>query len=216
MGESEPDYASAAAVAGLAGEVEQLRRRLEPVETLPDRVQQLADVVDGLADKVAHLSQRGQSTAVPSWLMAPADADTAGELLDELTSWMQQVFLRYADAAAVLPECWAWHPDVIEELLWLMHAWLNAYQGQAASISLVGDWHDRYRPGVVKRIKQTAGTCSLENHTPATEPPAVPLPEARDDIAEWWGSDRDNPPPEPTEPQLAATAPRRRQGGMRR
>src|SRR5699024_8946130 len=71
MGESEPDYASSAALAGLAGEVEQLRRRLEPVETLPARVQQLAAVVDGLADKVAHLSQRAQTTAVPSWLMAP-------------------------------------------------------------------------------------------------------------------------------------------------
>lgn len=216
MNEPEPDYASNAALAGLAGEVEQLRRRLEPVEQLPARVQQLADVVDGVADKVTSLADRSQATAVPSWLMAPADAEEARETLDELTVWLQQVFLRYTDAAAALPECWPWHPDVVEELLWLMHAWLKAYQGEAASISLAGDWHDRSRPGVVKRIKSSAGTCSLENHTPPAGPAQVPAMDAVEGIAEWWGADRDGPAPEPTEAQLAATAPRRRQGGARR
>ena len=45
-----------------------------------------------------------------------------------------------------------------------MHAWSAAYQGPQASVALVGDWHDRQRPGVVRRIRQSAGSCSIENH----------------------------------------------------
>lgn len=214
MSESNEDYASNTALAGLAGEVEQLRRRLEPVESLPGRVQQLAELVDTVTEKVATLSARRQATEVPSWLMAPADAGTTADMLDELATWLQQVLLRYSDAAAALPECWAWHPDVVEELLWLMHAWLAAYHGDSASITRVADWHDRYRPGVVRRIKHSAGTCSLENHTQPGGPPRVPLGEACDEIAAWWGEHRDQPAPTPTEAHFAA-APRQQKGTRR-
>jgi hypothetical protein len=209
-------YATAAAVAGLAGEVEGLRRRIDPLKALPDRVQQLAVLVDQLADQLAKFTAKTAPAAIPSWLMLPADPATAGDVLGELTAWMHAVFLRYADAAAVLPDCWLWHPDVVEELLWLMHAWLAAYQGRDASVALAGDWHDRYRPGVVRRIKATAATCSLENHTPSPVRVPVPLTEAVDAIAEWWSAERDGPAPEPTEEQFAAVAPRRRMGGARR
>ena len=70
------------------------------------------------------------------------------------------MFLRYPDGVAVLPECWLWHPDVVEELLWLMHAWRAAYEGRGASVQLAGDWHDRQRPGVVRRVRTAVGSCS--------------------------------------------------------
>ena len=38
--------------------------------------------------------------------------------LAELGEWLRVVYLRYPDAASGLPECWLWHPDVVEELLW--------------------------------------------------------------------------------------------------
>ncbi len=212
--EDEPTYATAAALAGVASEVESLRRRTGHLHELPGRVQQLADLLDELSGRVQQLTAQNPEPP-PSWLMLPADADFTRQVLDELTVWLHQVLLRYADVAAALPECWVWHPDVVEELLWLMHAWLNAYQGRKASVSLVGDWHDRQRPGVTKRIRHTVGSCSLENHTPATGPASVPSTEALDPIAEWWAERRDEPAPEPTAEQLAAT-PRRRTGGSRR
>ena len=203
-GLAQPQDPTAAAVAGLARELEGLRRTVDPLRALDDRVDHLARLVNQLADTLTALSTRPGSTPAPTWLLLPADAQLARRMLDELVTWLAAVYLRYPDAAAALPQCWCWHPDVIEELLWLMHAWLAAYQGPSASIALAGDWHDRLRPGVVRRVRQAAGSCSLENHI--TRPgwvrhtgdaPEVPGLTALPLIASWWGTRRDQTAPEP-------------------
>jgi hypothetical protein len=33
---------------------------------------------------------------------------------------LHTIFLRYPDGAGALPECWLYHPDVVEELTWLL------------------------------------------------------------------------------------------------
>ena len=208
-------YASAAAVAGLAQEVEALRRATDPLRVLPGRVGQLAALLAHVTDELAAFTARSAPPVAPSWLMLPADEDIARRVLAELTAWMGAVYLRYADAAATLPECWLWHPDLVEELLWLSHAWTAAYQGPDASVALVGDWHDRYRPGVTRRIKTVAGTCSLENHDPTRSTTStVPVEQATELIATWWATRRDEAAPEPT-PEHHAAAARRRPGGRR-
>ncbi len=215
---NDPTYASAAAVAGLAAEVETLRRTVDPLRPLPGRVDELARLLARVADELADHTARAGPVAVPSWLMLPTDPDLARTVLAELTGWLGAVYLRYPDAARDLPECWLWHPDVIEELLWLMHAWAAAYQGPTASVALVGDWHDRYRPGVVRRIKTVAGTCSLDNHPTRTTTTTGTAPlgeQATELIADWWATSRDQPPPEPTAAQHAAAAEHRRPGGRR-
>jgi len=202
-----PEFASAAALAGLAREVEGLRRTLDSLREVSGRVDDLARLVGQLADAVAALTAHPGAGTAPSWLMLPTHEPTARRVLDKLTAWMAAVYLRYSDAAASLPECWCWHPDVIEELLWLMHAWLAAYQGKNASVALAGDWHDRSRPGVVRRIRAVAGMCSRENHmtrpgwdhTPSGAP-EVPAIDAVASIAAWWGPRRDDPAPEPSRP----------------
>jgi hypothetical protein len=216
--EQEPTYASASAVAGLAREVEALSRAVEHVKSLPNQVDELARVVQTLAEQTATGMSAG---GAPSWLDLPEDIGAVRSVLEDLTGWMRDVFLRYADGAQQLPECWLWHPDVVEELLWLMHAWLAAYRAEDATVARAGDWHDRYRPGVVRRIKALAGTCSLENHQPRgnrfTGGPAVPLAEAMAPIADWWATQRAELPPEPDEQHLAAAAAaQRRPGGGRR
>ncbi len=199
-----------AAVAGVAREVDALRRAVEPLLGLPGRVDDLTRLAADLADAVAALTARRPAAACQSWLLLPADPDLAARLLDELIGWLARVYLRYPDGAAHLPECWAWHPDVVEELLWLLHAWATAYQGPQASVALVGDWHDRQRPGVVRRIRQSAGACSLENHT--TRPgwdhlsgaaPQAPGTDRLPVLAEWWATRREQPAPEPA-PRLSA------------
>jgi hypothetical protein len=202
--------AGVGAVAGLAREVETLRSRIDGLVDTPARVDALARLVAQLADTVTALTARADVVAPPSWLMLPDDPEQAAQVLDALCAWMARVYLRYPDAAEGLPECWCWHPDVVEELLWLMHAWLAAYQGRHASVQLVGDWHDRQRPGVVRRIGKAAGTCSRENHqtrrgwssTP-TAAQQVPSVDALDAIAAWWGSAREQAAPEPAEPTTA-------------
>ena len=195
------------AVAGLAREVDTLRRAVEPLAPVPARVDALARLVAQLTDTLDTLTRRAKNAPVPSWMLAPADPAHAAETLRELCGWMSAVYLRYSDAASGLPECWFWHPDVVEELLWLMHAWSGAYQGAGASVQLVADWHDRQRPGVVRRIRGYAGSCSNEAHLirsgwtrVASGAPTLPEDRDLDAAAAWWGTDRDRPAPEPPRP----------------
>jgi hypothetical protein len=90
-----------------------------------------------------------------------------------------------------------------------MHAWLAAYHGDTASVAAAADWHDRYRPGVVRRLHTYARTrggapCSLEQHQ--TRPDwdqypvgATPVPGVEEllPIAGWWTHYRADPAPEP-------------------
>jgi hypothetical protein len=127
------------------------------------------------------------------------------ELLTGLVTWMRNIYLRYPDARQSLPECWLWHPEVIEELLWLRTSWLTARHA-AASSSAVSDWHERHRPGVVRRIRDYAGMCSLDQHTPGADryagAPTVPFREAVPAIAAWWTTASTEPAPVPAADQL--------------
>jgi len=163
------EFARADALAGLAREVEGLRRAVDPLRDVGGRVDDLGRLVGQLADAVAALSTRPGPAPAPSWLMAPADPAVVERVLSELCAWLHAIYLRYPDGAGALPECWMSHPDVVEELLWLMHAWCVAYQGRTASVQLAGDWHDRQRPGVVRRIRTLAGSCSIERHQTRTD-----------------------------------------------
>ena len=198
---------SESALAGLVREVDALRRAIEPLLALPERVDDLTGLASDLTNAVAALTTRRAATPCPSWLMLPNDPDIAGRVLGDLSGWLAFVYLRYPDGTEGLPECWSFHPDVVEELLWLMHAWAAAYQGQQASVALVGDWHDRQRPGVVKRIRLGAGSCSYENHQTRagwtrrpSAAPEVPGVEHLPSVAAWWGARRDAEAPEPAVP----------------
>lgn len=166
-GENGPAYATAAAVAGLAREVEALRRAVDGMRQVVNRVEDLASMVTRLAEAAAPKPAENRA-GTPSWLDLPHDIDPADVVLYELIGWMTKVYLRYTDAARSLPECWLWHPDVVEELLWLMHAWGGAYRFDDVPVSLAADWHDRLRPGVVRRIK------SHRRAVLAGEPPPRP------------------------------------------
>ncbi|PKB30207.1 FUSC family protein [Pseudonocardia alni] len=201
---SHPEPGDGGALARLAGQVDTLRRQVAELEPIRDQVGELGRLVGQLSEALAAVTARRRIPAAPSWLLAPTDTAETRRLLDELCGWAQAVFLRYPDAAKVLPECWLWHPEVVEELLWLMHAWLAAYQGPAASVGAAGDWHDRQRPGVVNRIRKEAGSCSIERHQtrPGWSAPggaALPVPgtDHVEEIARWWAGQRDQAPPEP-------------------
>jgi hypothetical protein len=213
---SDAEVDPATLVAGLARELEQLRRNQHRLHTLPGRVDDLANLVQQLTDTLAAENPAGKpSQMAPSWLDFDPDSvdegHAAGEMLTMLAGWVTGVYLRYSDAR--LPDCWLWHPDVVEELLWLHAAWLSAYNPDAP-VTAVGDWHDRQRPGVSARVKSYAGVCSLEAHQPgqdrALPAPSAPTADAIPAIAAWWTTRRDQPGPVPTQQQLAAATARMR------
>lgn len=201
-----------AAVLGLAREVEALRVRLEPLDGLDEKLAQVADMVTALANEVAARDPRSTAPGALSWLDlpdgadggAPVDPESVERLLAGLVVWVERVYLRYADAVRHFPECWLWHPDVLEELTWLRHAWQCAYQDENAPAGRAWDWHDRYRPGVVRRIRDLAGRCSLAVHThreTGTAPTATGAGELPG-LAAWWAGNRHAAPPAPSDEVL--------------
>jgi hypothetical protein len=211
--------ATASSVAGLAREVEALRRTVDELAGLQERLDSLAGLVARLAETIAAAPSAESGAPAPSWLDHPADpglpveasnaARDAQDLLTKLGKWVGGIYLRYTDARS-LPGCWLWHPDIVEELLWLHLAWLAAYS-PGAPATAVGDWHDRQRPGVVRRVSGYAGACSLGAHLPGGDRHTAAVPaviDASAAIAGWWATGREQPAPAPTEEQLAAAAAR--------
>lgn len=214
----EPDSPGAEALAGLAREVEQLRRTVRTVAGLPGRVEQLAATLAQAVDDLAGGPKRPDPVRPSSWLAHATDPDQAARALGELTQWVGEVYLRYPVAARELSDCWLWHPDVIEELAWLHLAWQLAYGEHTGTVTAVGDWHDRYRPGVVARIRTATRVCALQEHTGSGRPTGTstaPSIGSVPSLATWWASARDQQPPAPTPADLDE-AMRRLQKGSRR
>jgi hypothetical protein len=228
--QKDPGTAALAAVAGLARSVETLTRDVAAMKTglqqaasktavarLNDTVASLGNTVTSFEDLLTRLAAGARKAAgssdgsdaepVRSWLRLPEHDETAVQtVLSELLPWMETTYLRYATARETLPPCWLWHPEIVEELLWLMDAWTTAYEGDEASNKLVGDWHDRQRPGVTRRIGEYAPACDVLAHRDAAGQRAltVPLAADADPFVTWWATGRDDNGPAPTPEQIKA------------
>jgi len=174
--------------------------RVGAVELL---IRQLAADVVALRDIAQSRADADDARAVRSWLLT-TDPDSARRILDDLVVWVDQVYLAYD--GVILRSCWLWHPAVVEELVALREAHHDAYAGPAAGWKAVGDWHERYRPGVAKRVNATLSGCDLSEHLPGAPRQAVarpaPLTSAVGAVAQAWTDHRGTP--EPTDDQIEA------------
>jgi hypothetical protein len=213
----EPEPIRPEVVAGLAREVDALRKAVRKVAGLPGQVEQLAATLAQALDEFAATGRGADPVRPVSWIGETTDRATAAQALSELADWVARVYLRYPIAARELPDCWLWHPDMVEELAWLQQAWQAAYSPDTGTVGAAADWHDRYRPGVVTRIRSANfNSCSLENHlNPAQPTGAVTAPGAGSvqAVALWWSTGRDSvAPPLPTQADLDAADQRLREG----
>lgn len=181
---------------GLGRQVERLARQVVKTDA---QVRSLAAGLQRLTDRVASRTspttpggaaseQPEQTEELTSWLTT-SDFPEATAMVDALTPWLTAVYLRFPDSD--LPTCWALHPHVVEELWWLRNAWCDAYAGLKPSWQKVGDWHDRQRPGVVKRLGGgDSGTrCNLGKHATNPEPePTTPMPDLLPHVLHAWCS----------------------------
>lgn len=188
-------------VAGLSREVHALRQAISKMVGLPAKVDQLADTLAAAIDDLAGPGRPGDPVRPVSWIADTDEPEGTGARLNELARWVSDVYMHYPIAARELPDCWLWHPDVVEELAWLHQAWRAAYGPETGTVAAAGDWHDRYRPGVVARIRAAVRMCSLESHVGDKRHNGLveaPSEGAAFAIAEWWINSREELPPEPS------------------
>jgi len=198
------------AVAALARSVARALRRIDEVDK---HVVQLAADVAVLTARLTDEQDDAEtasadSPAVRSWLLADAPAFDARADLAQLMWWIERVYLRYSRTR--LSPCWLWHPEVIEELCWLRGAHADAYHPEDGSWQRVGDWHDRLRPGVERRLHALLNMCDLSRHVSrhgrppeVGEPGPVPLAGQADAIAAAWTTVPRTAGPTPIDVQLA-------------
>jgi hypothetical protein len=220
----EPGVAAQRAVAALARTVESVSRGLDDLKAgmrqtasaaeLTRLARTVTELAEAMTQAPAKRSSGGSAEdevapAVRSWLVLAEDEAAVQKVLSELLPWLQTVYLRYKDGRESLPVCWLWHPEIVEELLWLMDAWTAAFHGQEASLKLAGDWHDRQRPGVAKRVTGYSEGCSVLAHREHAGQPAVtvPLMNDADPFVTWWATGRDHNGPTPTPEQVKAGRP---------
>lgn len=181
-------------IAGLARVVEREGRKADAAVA---KVLALDEMVGDLHERVAQLVT--ENSPVRSWILA-TDHEAARADLRDLAEWLPQVYLTYHQTR--LPSCWAWHPAVVEELLMLRNLHKDAYQGK--NWAKVGDWHDKWLPGVRARIQQQVGTCYLKQHEaggPKSRSSEVaPLAQHLDAVVDAWMST--GLPPVPTTAQI--------------
>lgn len=206
----------------LAREAERTRREVAELDAM---MRQLAGDVASLARAVStrltnpltdppgspHAAEEVGEPGKPgawSWLLAAGqvDPESAADAATDLVEWVDRVYLAYPGVA--LAPCWLWHPDVVEELRWLRALHDDAFDPENGSWRAVADWHDRYRPGVVRRVAGVLGTCELLLHAPGRErDPArvrlAPLGGQAARVAAAWADPAGGRMPAPTAEQLA-------------
>lgn len=171
----------AQAVVGLARQVERVQRAQAAQE----------EMLRDLASDVARLARTARPDPPLSWLLAGGDMAGLAALLDDLVTWVGDVYLFYPDAR--LSPCWLWHPAAVEELLWLRQYHREAYHPLGRSAAKAAEFHERFLPGVIKRLGKALGGCDLTLHQPGQklhrpDPVTAPLADYRHRIATEWAT----------------------------
>jgi hypothetical protein len=146
----------------LALKVEGLRQFVK------DDVGQLRADVDVLLNE--RREQEQAKNAPVDW--AALTEDQAAAQWPILARWVGEVLVaRYELTRDELPDCWALHLPVVAELSWLRTAYVEAYLTRSPP-QTAADWHTRWRPGVLTRIKELIkpDECPPGRHTPRSGP----------------------------------------------
>lgn len=157
-------------VAALAIHVNALRREIEDLATkvggLVAKQREHTAVLHDLTDLRHQVEQilaslTHEDDAPTTWLWLTMSDQEREEKFAELRDWVETVLrAQYPDYLADhIRPCWPNHPEARWELAWLYHLWSSAYLGERPAPRDSADWHDRWLPGVLRRMSQTMSGC---------------------------------------------------------
>lgn len=187
---SPPDSRDPApSVAALAVQIHSLGR---DVDSLTSTTSELAStqrqhtiLLDGLAElrtQIDHIlelvtSPDGDTPVTWFWLTMPGEE--RDEKLTELSDWVDTVLcIQYPDyTAGHIRSCWPSHPEARWELAWLYHLWTRAYLADHPAPKDAADWHDRWAPGVIRRLDAVMRRCEAGCRRQAVPEPSADTPQ---------------------------------------
>ncbi|MEU0743952.1 hypothetical protein [Streptomyces sp. NPDC006134] len=164
--------------AGLQEQLQALAPLREGLEELAKTVKKIGDDLEALAAEPAE-----EKLAVWNWSFDQGmNREEAGEAWEILVRWVRSelqgtygwvgwragAFVANnlgpntggpTAAAPRIPPCWYRHREAVVELSWLCQEWLKIYRTSYGTPSRAGDWHDRYAPGVKKRLVAALEPC---------------------------------------------------------
>lgn len=160
-----------ASVAALAVQVNALRHDVESlsgkVDVLTCTQEEQAVVLQGIAELrrqveqiLAHLTEDDEPPS-SGWFWLTMDERTREAKFDELYDWVETVLrTEYPDyLAGQIRPCWPNHPEARWELAWLYQLWSAAHLVKRPALKDAADWHDRWSPGVIRRLAAVMGRC---------------------------------------------------------
>jgi len=150
------------------GPIRALLAQQHTIERLGDRLDMLTGRVEALPD-IAGGGSDGLVDAVSGWSWRDLGPLGARVLWDRLAAWVGWLRGRYP-LAEQIPPCWWRHPELVEELTALWLAWRAAYSDPAAVMTMPAEWHDRWLPGALHRVKAWGVHCGAEHRD---RPPSV-------------------------------------------
>jgi hypothetical protein len=164
-------HGRAPSVAALTVQVTALRRDVETVAAKADvltRTQhEHAVVLDSFGELrhqveriLALLTEDDQNTPA-GWFWLTMDDQSREEKFGELSDWVETV-LRTQYPGYLEDQvraCWPNHPEALWELTWLYQLWSRAYLTKRPATKDAADWHDRWSPGVLRRLGQVMNRC---------------------------------------------------------
>jgi hypothetical protein len=155
----------------LAIEVNALRRDMESLTTRAEEIaraqQGHAAAVEGIpelrrqVERILALLTDDDQAASSGWFWLTMDAQAREDKLSELSDWVEAVLRAQYPAylAEQMRPCWLNHPEALWELTWLYQLWCRAYLTKRPAPKDAADWHDRWAPGVLRRLAQVMNRC---------------------------------------------------------
>jgi hypothetical protein len=139
---------------GLAADMRaKLARLTADLDTLAAQVEQLAQ---DLADAVGTGQLRVQA---PTW--AGLSDDERAIQLGQLRGWVDSIMVpSYAPPEGTLRPCWYRHMSAVWELSTLAAEWKRIYQARSRDLQGALDFHDRWLPGALRRVREAVRPCT--------------------------------------------------------
>ena len=131
-------------------------------------------------ERILALLTDDDQSASAGWFWLTLDGQAREDKLGELSDWVEAVLRAQYPGylAEQIRPCWPSHPEALWELTWLYQLWCRAYLTKRPAPKDAADWHDRWAPGVLRRLAQVMARCDLacQSQPHLDRVPDVPAP----------------------------------------